>query len=64
MNFASSRLVTRTSTAVIPPLERLGENAGVTTFKAAAFENAQRLVSPTIRSSKSLPESAYETKNA
>jgi len=43
----------------------LSENTGVTTFEAAAFQNAQRLVSlPTIRSGESLPECAYETKNA
>jgi len=42
----------------------LGENAGVTTFEAAALENAQGLVSATIRSGESLPECAYETKNA
>src|SRR2546430_6494602 len=43
----------------------LGENTGVTTFKAAAFQNAQRLVSlPTIRSGESLPECAYESNTA
>ena len=42
----------------------MSENTGVTTFEAAALENAQSLVSPTIRSGESLPECAYETKNA
>ena len=43
----------------------MSENKGVTTFEAAAFQNAQRLVSlPTIRSGESLPQCAYETKNA
>src|SRR6266404_9223477 len=42
----------------------LSENSGVTTFEAAAFQNAQRLVSATIRSGESLPECAYETENA
>src|SRR2546421_12488587 len=42
----------------------LGENTGVTTFKAAAFQNAQRLVSSTIGSGESLSEFRYETKNA
>src|SRR5207237_5011835 len=41
----------------------LSENTGVTTFKAAAFQNAQWLVSATIRSGESLPECPYETKN-
>ncbi len=36
----------------------------MTTFEAAAFQNAQGLVSATIRSGESLPECAYETKNA
>ena len=36
----------------------------MTIFEAAAFQNAQSLVSPTIRSGESLPECAYETKNA
>jgi hypothetical protein len=40
------------------------ENAGVNAFQAAAFQNAQGLASATIRSSESLPEFAYETKNA
>jgi hypothetical protein len=42
----------------------LSENTGVTTFQAAAFQNAQGLASATIRSGESLPECAYETKNA
>src|SRR4029077_14077703 len=42
----------------------LSENSGVTTFEAAAFQNAQGLVCATIRSGESLPECAYETKNA
>src|SRR5207248_10073057 len=42
----------------------LGQNSGVTTFEAAAFQNAQRLVSPTIRSGESFPECTYETENA
>jgi hypothetical protein len=36
----------------------------VTSFEAAAFQNPQRLVSATIRRGESLPECAYETKNA
>ena len=42
----------------------MSENKGVTTFEAAAFQNAQGSVSATIRSGESLPECAYETKNA
>jgi len=36
----------------------------VTTFETTAFQNAQGLVSATIRSGESLSECAYETKNA
>ena len=56
MNLAFSRLVSRTSTAVIFRLWKgyLPENAGVTAFEAAAFQNAQGLVSATIRSGESL----------
>src|SRR6266850_5448611 len=42
----------------------LSENSGVTTFEAAAFQNAQGLTWATIRSGESLPECAYETENA
>ena len=36
----------------------------MTTFEAATFQDAQGLASATIRSGESLPECAYETKNA
>ena len=36
----------------------------MTAFQAAAFQNAQGLAPATIRSGESLPECAYETKNA
>ena len=42
----------------------MSENTGVTTFEAAAFQNAQGLLSAAIRSGESLAECAYETKNA
>src|SRR4029079_9918672 len=42
----------------------LSENTGVTTFQTAAFQYAQGLPSATILVGESLPECAYETKNA
>ena len=64
MNFAFCRRLSSTS-GDFRLWRGLSENKGVTTFQAAAFQNAQGLASATIRSGESLPECAsYETKNA